>query len=74
MVTRWSAFRNKSILLDHGPINLRKDAIDILEHYIQAADPYPRTLDLFRKVENNLFIKDLKYYLDDLNHIYIVGA
>src|SRR4030067_164903 len=74
MTIRWSKFHHRSSLIDHGPTNLREAAVEILEHYIQAADPYPRTLNLVRRIGNQLLVNDLIYNLDDWNHIFIVGA
>ncbi len=74
MATRWSKFQGRLSLFDHGPGALREAAVEILEHCIRAADPYPSTLDLVRRTGNNLYVSDLKYNLDQWNHIFVVGA
>jgi glycerate 2-kinase len=74
MAIRWSTFHHRSSLTDHGPTSLREAAVEILEHFIQAADPYPRTLNLIKRMGNRLHINHLVYNLDDWKHIYIVGA
>ena len=74
MATRWSNFHCRNSLIDHGLKALREAAIEILESYIRAADPYPRTLDIFRRNGSQLLVGDLKFELDAWNHIFIVGA
>jgi hydroxypyruvate reductase/glycerate 2-kinase len=74
MPQRWSSFQSKSSLVDHGPASLRSNAVEILEHYIRAADPYPRTLDIIKIDGNELFIGDIRFHLNEISHIYVVGA
>src|SRR4030065_866089 len=74
MTIRWSKFHHRFSLINHGPTNLREAAVEILEHYIQAADPYPRTLNLVKRIGNQLLVDHLIYNLDDWDHIVVVGA
>jgi len=74
MIKRWSSFDNKSSLLDHGSVTLRMAAVEILEHYIKAADPYPRSLNILRRNDNQLNIGNFIYKMDQWSRIYVVGA
>lgn len=66
--------RNRSKLIDHGPSQLRADAVDIIDHAILAADPYWGTLKLIHLAGDLLQIGDYQYNLRDWRHIYVVGA
>lgn len=74
MSLRWSGFQRKSSLTDHGPVALRQAALDILEHGIRAADPYPRILSLVARDGRWLQVGKLLYDLSEWNRIFVVGA
>lgn len=65
---------NRSSLIDHGPSQLRADAVDIIEHAIRAADPYEATSKLVHVEGNFLHICSRQYNLRVLKNIFILGA
>jgi glycerate-2-kinase len=65
---------NRSQLIDHGPSRLRIDAVDIIEHAIQAANPYEATQRIVRREGHLLKIGPLEYDLDAWQNIYVLGA
>lgn len=74
MALRWSNVLNRDRLADHGQIELRRAAIDIIEHGIRSADPYRAALDLL-KLKGDLFrVGPLEYDLRQWDHIYVIGA
>ena len=65
---------NRSCLIDHGPSQLRADAVDIIEHAIRAADPYEETRKLVHLEGNLLQIGTLNYDLRIWKNVFILGA
>ncbi|MDK2905299.1 MAG: glycerate 2-kinase [Eubacteriaceae bacterium] len=79
--------KNMTDLLSHGDIKGRKDILEILEAGLQAADPYVNMCKLMRLEGSKLIIggasfeyKDdpqigvSTYDLNDIEHIWVVGA
>ena len=69
-----SPIRNQAQLLDHGAQELRRVAIDILEHALEAADPYPRVLELVHLENEILSVGDLRFDLSQRRDIFVLGA
>ena len=65
---------NRSSLIDHGLSHLRADAVDIIEHAIQAADPYEATRKLVHLEGNLLQIGTLEFDLRVWKNIFVLGA
>jgi len=65
---------NLQILLDHGPSQVRADAVDIIDHAIHDADPYLATKELIRQEGSYLIIGTLQYDLRQWSNIYVLGA
>lgn len=74
MVARWNKIMNRDQLLVHGPAKLRNDAVDIIEHAIQAADPYKATKNLIQLDGDIITIGTQRYNLGQWENLYIVGA
>lgn len=66
--------RNQAQLLDHGTRELRRAAIDILEHALAAADPYHAVKELIHLEDKVLSVGDLCYDLSQRGKIYVLGA
>ena len=71
---RWQGIQNRQPLLDHGPLDLRAAAVDIIEHAIHAADPYAATRNLLKLDGELLSVGHLQYDLREWQHIYVVGG
>lgn len=71
---RWQGIQNRQRLLDHGPLDLRAAAVDIIEHAIHAADPYAATRNLLKLDGELLSVGHLQYDLREWQHIYVVGG
>lgn len=65
---------NRARLIDHGPVRLRSDAVDIIEHAIRAADPYTAAKRLVNLQGSLLKVGPLEYDLDGWHNIYVIGA
>jgi glycerate 2-kinase len=74
MTALWSSISNRARLTDHGPVGLRRAAVDIIEHGIRAADPYKTTRELIGLERDLLHVGRLEYDLTQWNHIYVIGA
>jgi len=61
-------------LLSHGPQELRRAAIDILEYALAAADPYHVVKELIHLDGEILSVGDLRYDLSQRGKIYVLGA
>ncbi len=70
----WQEISNRAPLVGHGPPGLRRDAIDIIEHAIRAANPYRATLRTLQRKGNFLQVGSRRYNLEKINHIYVIGA
>ncbi len=66
--------KNKSELLSHGQIELRKKALDIVAHALQAVDPYEATHRHVTLSKNNLLVGPKTYDLNAYQNIYAIGA
>lgn len=74
MASSWSGFGNAPRLLDHGPVELRAAALEIIETGIRAADPYSAALDLLRLDGERLILGPEEYDLREIDNIYVIGA
>ena len=66
--------RNSARLLDHGEIELRKAALDVVEHALAAADPYHAVKELVHLEGERLTVGHLSYDLNERGSVYVVGA
>ncbi len=66
--------RNQAQLLNHSTCELRRAAIDILEHALAAADPYHVVRELIHLEDEVLSIGDLRYDLSQPGNIFVLGA
>ena len=66
---------NRKELLDHGLIDLRKKALEIIEYSLKNVDPYLAVKNKIIRKGNLLNINgELTLNLDSFNKIYIIGA
>lgn len=66
--------KNKEHLLAHGNYDLRKIALEIVEHALSKSDPYLATKNFVKKDKEILFIGNKKFNLKKINKIFIIGA
>jgi len=66
--------QNSAQLLNHGCIELRRIALDIVEHALAAADPYRAVKELVHLNGQRLSVGDLSYDLSQRGAIYVLGA
>ena len=66
--------KNKSDLLSHGQRKVREDALKILETGIRASDPGDGTFRQVTLEGQTLSAGGKQYHLNDIDHIYVVGA
>jgi glycerate-2-kinase len=66
--------KNKDLLLSHGNINIRKTAIEIIEHALAKADPYVATKAQVSIKGDILGVGELKFDLAKHKRIYLLGA
>lgn len=66
--------KNKKQLLSHGRIELRKKALDIVSHALQAVDPYEATHRHVTLDGDSLHIGKKTYDLNAYQNIYAIGA
>ena len=66
--------RNRDILTSHGNIALRKAAVEIIEHALQAADPYTAVRRLVQLDGHLLSVGDLVFNLKLYERIFVMGA
>jgi glycerate 2-kinase len=66
--------KNFDSLIDHGQRALRRDALEIIEAGIAGADPGRGTMELLKREDDTLFVKDKAYDLNRVKKIYVVGA
>jgi len=69
-----SYIKNRKQLLSHGNIKLREMALEIIEHALAQADPYPATRNLVRVDGNYLVVGELRYNLDEHQRIFLLGG
>lgn len=65
---------NRRQLTDHGQQALRRDALDIIEAGLRAADPYRAAKALLRLEDDMLAVGEMRYDLRRWNNIYVIGA
>ena len=65
---------NRAQLLSHGCIELRRTVLDILEHALEAADPYPAVKELVQLDDQYLTVGNLSYDLSERGAVYVLGA
>lgn len=66
--------RNRDRLTSHGNSSLRNAATEIIEHALEAADPYTAVNRLVRLQNERLTVGDLTLDLKDYDRIFILGA
>jgi glycerate-2-kinase len=66
--------KNRSSLLNHGDLNLREMALDIIDHALRAADPYTAASRLLHVEGDVLSVGDSSFDLGSYERIFIVGA
>ena len=66
--------QNASQLTNHGCVQLRRAALDIVEHALAAADPYHAVKELVHLDDNRLSVGTLAYDLSQRGDIYVLGA
>jgi len=66
--------QNRVQLLSHGSIELRRTSLDIVEHALEAADPYPAVKKLVRLDGEHLTVGELSCDLSEHGEVYVLGA
>ncbi|MBW2604739.1 MAG: glycerate kinase [Deltaproteobacteria bacterium] len=66
--------KNKSQLLSHGNLTLRRAVLDIIEHALAGVDPYKATRDIVRLKSRVLSVGDLNFDLDTHKRIFLLGG
>ncbi len=66
--------RNRQELVDHGARELRSSVIDIVEHALEAADPYHAVKDLVHLKGDELAVGHLRYDLSRMGNVYVLGG
>ncbi len=66
--------RNSTTLTDHGEVELRKVALDLIEHSLAASDPYNATHRLVHLEGEILKVGDLSFDLRNFERILVIGA
>jgi len=69
-----SYIRNKSQILSHGNIELRKAALEIVEHALTTADPYTAAHNLLQIENDILSIGESHFDLTANQRIFILGG
>jgi len=66
--------KNKEQLISHGFIKARKKAIKIIEACLKATDPYKKTIEQLKLIDNKFFFDNNIIDLSEYKNIYVVGA
>jgi glycerate 2-kinase len=67
--------QNFDRLVSHGQQQARKDALEIIEAGIGGADPGAGTYNLIKRLDGNtLLVGNKQLNLQEIEHIYVVGA
>jgi len=66
--------KNRNMLLSHGNIRLRRIALDIAEHALAKADPYPAVKALVRLRGDTLDVGEIRLDLKKQGRIFLLGA
>jgi len=69
-----STIRNRSQLLSHGNIELRRLALEIIEHALTNADPYSAAHNLLHIENDILSIGELHFDLTAKQRIFVLGG
>lgn len=73
-MTECSLYKNFEELTDHGNKKERIAALTIVEAGILSVIPYTRTKEYISFDGTEITIGDLKYSLNEIDHIYVVGV
>ncbi len=65
---------NATEILNVGPYNLRRDALQIIQAAVDAADPYQAAHRLLQREGSHFNAAGSNYDLDQWKHIYVLGA
>lgn len=65
---------NRDELTSHGNVSLRNITIDIIEHALEAADPYSAVMRLLQFDGDVLKIGDLLLEVNEYERVFILGA
>ena len=66
--------KNQEQVISHGNIDLRKDAVEIIEHALLESDPYVQVQNLVSFDGEILRVGELEYDLKEMGDIYVLGA
>lgn len=66
--------KNLDILLSHGQINVRKKALDIVTHALEAVNPQKATHRYVKRKGRELNVGKHTFDLSGFKHIYAIGA
>ena len=66
--------KNKKNLTNHGCRKARDICAQIIEHALEAVDPYRATLDALCLIDDVLVVDGTSYDLSKIDNIYVVGA
>ena len=66
--------KNDEELLSHGNVELRRAAIDIIDHGIKNADPYVQVKKLVHVDGRTLHVGNDSFDLNHYTRIYVLGA
>jgi glycerate-2-kinase len=69
-----SFIKNRKQLLSHGNIEIRKAALDIIDHALANADPYKATCEQVRVENHFLTVGKLRFDLNHHKRIFLLGA
>ena len=71
---RISYIKNRHQLLSHGNIELRKAALEIIEHALAKVDPYSAVYNLVQIENDTLSVGDLQFDLTAGQRIFVLGG
>jgi len=69
-----SYIKNRRQLLSHGNIELRKAALEIIEHALAKVDPYSAVYNLVQIENDTLSVGDLQFDLTAGQRIFVLGG
>ncbi len=69
-----SYIKNRSSLTNHGEVELRTAALDIIDHALQAADPYAGVNHWLNLKGDVLSVGELSFNLNEFERIFVIGA
>lgn len=68
------AIQNRTALLDHGVVDLRRVALDVVDAGLSAADPKTAVMSALSVQDNILLVDGRRYDLRDFRRIRVIGA